>query len=333
MAPNRVLINEAADGVAAVFQDYRTSDGLDPPDRDSVLVWMEQFDESNADKAIFLKELISIYSKTYHPLERVRSNMKSIASQRNLVGADPTRFWETVDVLDIQSKGFSQSDLRGILAQEVKTLYNVDIQSHDGEGRHSLYLDDAIFSGNCVYRDIKDWAEHRVEPARLTIIALDVASGVEFSLKKRLEPEINVKPTVWHFTATDNRSNAGSKADVLRLRTFPTDEASQSYLQNRLQGGPAALLRGTSANGSSLFTDEARRELVELMFWRAGLKCLDECPLLSDNVRPLGYCSAAGQNKLGFGSLFASYRNCPNNAPVALWAGNPWIPLLRRGTN
>jgi hypothetical protein len=36
---------------------------------------------------------------------------------------------------------------------------------------------------------------------------------------------------------------------------------------------------------------------------------------------------------LGFGSLIVTFRNCPNNTPLALWAGDPWYPLFPRITN
>jgi hypothetical protein len=36
---------------------------------------------------------------------------------------------------------------------------------------------------------------------------------------------------------------------------------------------------------------------------------------------------------LGFGSLIVTYRNCPNNAPLALWVDHPWYPLFPRTTN
>ncbi len=36
---------------------------------------------------------------------------------------------------------------------------------------------------------------------------------------------------------------------------------------------------------------------------------------------------------LGFGSLVVTFRNCPNNAPLALWVGDPWYPLFPRTTN
>jgi hypothetical protein len=36
---------------------------------------------------------------------------------------------------------------------------------------------------------------------------------------------------------------------------------------------------------------------------------------------------------LGFGSLIVTFRNCPNNAPLAFWVDSPWYPLFPRTTN
>lgn len=41
---------------------------------------------------------------------------------------------------------------------------------------------------------------------------------------------------------------------------------------------------------------------------------------------------------VGFGSMIATYRNCPNNCPLSMWWGDPeatsgalhWYPLLQR---
>jgi hypothetical protein len=54
------------------------------------------------------------------------------------------------------------------------------------------------------------------------------------------------------------------------------------------------------------------------------------CPNLNKYQRPLGNMLL---ETLGFGSLIVTFRNCPNNAPLALWAGDPWHPLFPRTTN
>ena len=71
--------------------------------------------------------------------------------------------------------------------------------------------------------------------------------------------------------------------------------------------------------------------MLEQEFLKAGAKIKYElCPDLKENHWPLGYdvfkC-------VGFGSLLVTYRNCPNNCPLVLWAGAPWFPLFPRKTN
>jgi hypothetical protein len=53
-------------------------------------------------------------------------------------------------------------------------------------------------------------------------------------------------------------------------------------------------------------------------------------PRLPKYARPLGDMVL---ETLGFGSTFVTYRNCPNNTPLAFWAGDPWYPLFARKTN
>lgn len=331
MSSGHGSVEQAAAGLATVLKDYRAGDGLTAPSADSVLEWLDQFDSLENEKIAFLVELTAIFGKSYYSLERVKGSLRGLASNMKFVGANPKEFWQSVNVLTIQRRGSSQSELVAILAEQVKAVCGVDLASRESE--HAIYLDDAIFSGNHVVNDVTAWLETACLPKRLSVVALDVATSGWYSLRERLKERMGFEPVVSGFTWAENRSNFGSAVDVCRLRAFPTDAMSQRFLKDRLDGGQPSLLRGAADNSSKLFTDESRRNLVESMFWNAGLKCIELCSLLSSNVRPLGYCSAKGKNKLGFGSLYASYRNCPNNAPVALWAGDPWIPLLPRRTN
>jgi hypothetical protein len=62
----------------------------------------------------------------------------------------------------------------------------------------------------------------------------------------------------------------------------------------------------------------------------AGVRIRDMCPNLKENHHPLGYSVL---KTLGFGALVVTYRNCPNNCPLAFWADWPWEPLFPRKTN
>ena len=52
--------------------------------------------------------------------------------------------------------------------------------------------------------------------------------------------------------------------------------------------------------------------------------------MLPEAIRPLGFSL---MKTLGFGSPVVSFNNCPNTAPLALWAGDPWYPLFPRRAN
>ena len=62
----------------------------------------------------------------------------------------------------------------------------------------------------------------------------------------------------------------------------------------------------------------------------SGLHIRSICPYLNVYQRPLGNMVL---ETFGFGALVVTFRNCPNNAPLALWAGDPWYPLFPRKTN
>jgi len=84
----------------------------------------------------------------------------------------------------------------------------------------------------------------------------------------------------------------------------------------------------TAPNG--VFSGEAGRAVLERVLLKAGVRIRSMCPYLKETARPLGYSFL---KTLGFGATVVTYRNCPNNCPLALWAGQPWYPLFRRNTN
>jgi hypothetical protein len=76
--------------------------------------------------------------------------------------------------------------------------------------------------------------------------------------------------------------------------------------------------------------------LIERELLMAGVRIRAGCQNPKKVMRPLGF----GHFGLGFGATIVTYRNCPNNCPLALWWGDPdatsgpfhWYPLLPRKT-
>ena len=81
---------------------------------------------------------------------------------------------------------------------------------------------------------------------------------------------------------------------------------------------------------AGVFSSDSGRQLLEQEFLKAGVRIRGMCPNFNQYQRPLGYQMF---DSLGFGSLIVTFRNCPNNAPLALWAGHPWYPLFPRAIN
>ncbi|WP_432776546.1 hypothetical protein AAFJ72_06875 [Brevibacillus gelatini] len=88
----------------------------------------------------------------------------------------------------------------------------------------------------------------------------------------------------------------------------------------------------------TLFSSLEARYLVEKAFLEKGIEIFNLSENPNHSMMPMGYnfnCT------LGFGSLFITYRNIPNNCPLVLWWGdldkeyplNQWLPLFPRRTN
>ncbi len=131
-----------------------------------------------------------------------------------------------------------------------------------------------------------------------------------------------------HYIAIEDGLHKASHSDVLRPTTPGIDPDVNAYVAQL--GKPQTWRTGKSIGPNKFFSSSQGRELLEHEFLKKGVEIRGMCPLLNIYQRPLGNTT---MRTFGFGTLFATYRNCPNNAPLVLWAGDPWYPLLPRITN
>lgn len=159
-------------------------------------------------------------------------------------------------------------------------------------------------------------------------------------MKKRLRVTIadsgkNITIKYWRAANIENRKSQKKDSGVLWPAQLPEDARLSAYLglahrfpfEPRPPGGQL-----------SPFSSEEGRQLLECQLLLAGVKIRAACENPKDIIRPLGF-SAFG---LGFGSMIVTFRNCPNNCPLALWWGDPdagpnhpfskWYPLFPRRT-
>lgn len=316
--------------IATTIEDYRAGE-LAKPTPEHVDKWVSQF--AKPLQLPMLREMDHVLKRTYFSLGRVVKFLRILIAARELVGDDPCSFWRRVNFLDIQAGGNSQTEMLALFSEILKEQCGFGIEACGG-GPTYLYLDDVIFTGNRVRRDIERWIESTAPAtARLEIVAMAYHSGGQYYANVHIVKAASVsKKTIhvrwWRQAVLEDRKSQSDSADVLRPTTIPDDAAVKSYVRSMKY---APTLRNPGGVGSmALFSSPEGKELLEQEFLKAGANIRSLCPNLGDTQRPLGHMTL---DTLGFGSLIVTFRNCPNNAPLALWVGDPWYPLFARTTN
>ena len=328
-------VQQHAQSIANTAGDYRRND-LGPLTADLVMTWIEQFDDE--DRLPVLAELDHVLQKTYFSEAAVTDFLESLAKEPKLVGGDPAQFWKSAGILNIQQGGNSQTDMLQRFDAVLRKQFAIGIPDCEASSGNFIYLDDAIFTGNRFRRDLEPWIESTAPPKATVHVIVNAMYAGSYYAKQQVDKAAQkagkaITTVRWHVREIENRKYYKNQSEVLWPAEFPeggTDEIS-AYVQMLKNAGHPPEKRapgGTPKNG--IFSGEPGRAALERAFLKAGVHIRSICPFLKETARPLGYSSLM---TLGFGATVVTYRNCPNNCPLALWAGDPWYPLFRRKTN
>ena len=320
------------ESIATTIADYRAGD-LAAPTPEHVDRWIRQFDPDA--QLPMLRELDHVLTSTYFSRRRVTQFLSGLLRNDELVEGDARDFWPTINFLDIQGGGNSQREMRAIFGQLLDHECGIAVDDCGNDNPAAfVYLDDAIFSGNRVRRDVEDWIQASAPSnIKLHIISIAYHTGGQFyangCIKKAAKAAGKIIDiTWWRVKALEDQKAQTNTSDVLRPVRIPDDEDVRAYVDAMTH---KPVLRAPGNIGTNrLFSGEAGRDILEQEFLKAGVRIRNLCPNLGDTQRPLGHSTL---ETLGFGSLIVTFRNCPNNAPLALWAGDPWYPLFARTTN
>ncbi len=311
--------------------DYREGD-LEAPTPDHVDRWIRQFTKDV--QVPILHEMNHVLEKMYCSKKDTRRFLKNILESTKLVGDDPCAFWRDVSFLDIQNDGNSQKEMLALFSKLLYRKCHIDIANRVSESHTFIYLDDGVFTGNRIKGDIERWITNDAPPrANLHIITIaSHTNGYYYAeggiIESAKEAEKNIRLSWWRAISMKNKRAEKDMSDVLWPTTLPDDDATKEYVDNMYY---KPLYRSPGHVGDvAIFSSDAGRILLEQEFFKAGVSIRRECPNLGPTQRPLGHATL---ETLGFGSLFVTFRNCPNNTPLALWAGDPWYPLFPRITN
>lgn len=336
MTSNKSL-REYCESIAETIQDFRKGE-ITPPTAAHVRRWSDQFP---IDKRLAItREMDHLLSQTYFSREAVKAFLESLVDCDGLVDGTPAKFWKRVNFLRLQSKSTSQKDMLGIFGGILKKRFGYWSRDCGVKGGPYLYLDDFIFTGNTIRKDIFGWIKAQSPKAPTVHVAVlaSHAYGAYYANKGITDALRPLAGTVsyWEVHQLEDRMSKPAVCDVLRPRMIYRDAAIQNYALG-MAYEPALRADQTS---STYYTTESNRRTLESELLRAGLRIRAFCANPSEIMRPLGFSSLSS---FGTGAIVATYRNCPNNCPLAWWWGDPkaskhhslskWYPLLPRKYN
>ena len=319
--------------IALRIQDYRWGEWSGPSTA-HVDRWVRQFDAGV--QLGLLSELDHILDRLYISRATATVFLNQFATNPSITGGHPATFWRGVGFLNIQAGGTSQRDMLAEFDQILNINFGYGLSNCQPNSGVYVYLDDAIFSGTRLKNDMLKWLQTAPDASLIHVVVMGLHRGgqwhAETKIKEhaeKLKKQINF--TFWRCVELEDRRFYLEQADVLRPTAIPPDPEVQAYVNNLTNAGFPPILRTQNELGQLrvFSTSEARNRLEQEMLV-AGVRIRRMCPNLPESMRPLGF---TGLRTLGFGSLLVTFRNCPNDCPLAFWVDAPWYPLFPRRTN
>jgi hypothetical protein len=266
--------------------------------------------------------------------------LNNLVQSKKLVGEKAAAYWKRANFLQIQKAGQSQKEMVKLFAEALQQQCRLNLAECGATDGDYIYLDDVLFTGGRIATDLQHWiAKSAPAKARVHVILIAMhTSGHYYIANDRLRKAVetsgkNIEISFWKWVELENKRNRKNNSSVLWPSAVPIDPAVQAYVASEKRF-PLDLRNPGGTLG--VFSSEQGRQLLEREFLVTGVKIRSLTQTPNEFIRPLG-CGSFG---VGFGSMIATYRNCPNNCPLAIWWGNPlatsgalhWYPLLSRKT-
>jgi len=326
--------------IADTIYDYRAGD-FPQPTSNHVARWIAQFDGEV--QIPLLQEVDHVLKQTYFDKDRVVDYFNTRVKNEKITGDNPQAFWRSANFLCIQKNGHSQEELLVLFAESLREQLGIEIDDCGSKDGPFVYLDDTLFSGSRIGTDMSLWLQQDA-PQKTTVHffvfaghALGEWKMMDGVQKKAAAEGKKIDFHLWRAITFENRRSYRDKSEVLWPAVLPENAALKKYCEQEKKF-PFELRTPGQQLKNNIFTSEEGRQLLEREFLLAGMRILSRCKEHKKVMRPLGF-SYFG---LGFGSMLVTFRNCPNNCPLALWWGDAnadpssplgqWYPLLPRKT-
>jgi hypothetical protein len=333
-----VRMSERSDLLASIantIKTYRAGE-IPIPTPEHVDRWASQF--TTANQLPLLREFAFVVDNSFVTRDNVVDFLRHLVMNTKLAGADPREYWSKTNFLSVQKDGVSQVEMLKLLDECLQQQLNLKLADCGDPSGDYIYLDDMMCTGSRVASDIEAWIANEA-PATANVQVILVVmhtSASDYLQRVRLKQAIQqsgkaIKIHYWRALEIENQKANRNNSGVYWPVALPGDQATQEYAA--AQKFPFV---GRDPGGKSqFFSSEAGRQVLESEFLLAGMKIRSQHVTPKPVLKPLGF----GGFGVGFGSTLATYRNCPNNSPLAIWWGEgaksgalQWYPLLPRKT-
>lgn len=168
--------------IAEIIKDFRQSSVGIEINQAHVHKWVSQFNPDVQDT--ILEETLHILKKWYFGRDKISLFLNEIMNylkleNKNATDADP---FKGICFLDIQESGKSQIQLIEILKDEANKKYGCSIRTgNPGQENYYVYLDDGLYTGSRLRKDIKRCLQTIPEGSHIDVIYLIACrSGMDF---------------------------------------------------------------------------------------------------------------------------------------------------------
>ena len=315
--------------LSKIVGHYAGNAGVDPEDR--TRNWIAQFPASSQEP--LARALTRTLERTYIRDQEVEEYFTSSVSNAD--------FWRDTHVCRGAQYGKSHEVMTSIVTDAIKSKLGQGVLDESRSGwrtaRNHIFIDDAIFSGSRAIEDYGQWwsnslpqANRRTPsdgPLNIYFWTYIRHTAGEEAVRRWIDSTLTPRgipfTLTFHSAKTYEDRDAQRNASDVLWPSVMTEKAGSSrlFLATRHD-----FLRTSGGGSSTVFPLESDRKILEAELLDASI---DISARLEKPWTPLGY----GRKPFGFGSLSISQRNCPNNAPIALWWNTDyWSPLFPRVT-
>ena len=277
----------------------------------------------------------------------MKAFLAGVAQNEKLTQGNPKHFWATTELLEIQQRGASQREMVALLRDQLAIL-KLEGRSSGGDATQSfVYLDDAIFTGSHLLRDLTPWIQSKApEKATVYIVSAFIHTGASYRATN-VKAKGNLKDVArqagkqiifefWRIAELENRVAYSSNSDVLRPKEPPNNRMVQAYvagLQSEFELAKAKYNKefklnwrtGDQIGTYGIFSSAANRAFFEEQLLIAGCEARLRCSNLIQSVRPLGY---EYLTSLGFGRDGCNVSELSKQLSISVVGWRPLVSVV-----